>query len=253
MRPSDFYRRFSSWPLGPWYLQTTMTRLCVPSSVDEIPERFVVQIKMFASMRCLKFWHHAHQDSSRVFLWFLHQFFHGDHFGDVKARTQTSNFCDSRGQGQRCRGREICQGETVWIYETHISLDDYHWRSSFSRLKLTQLRAMLNNSSEWKNAESGCWLVVTVFSTPKVFAWMDLSESVKQWEALEQHPATPENVAKFQWWAPSKFLDLAIMQIVIVKAGKSSDAFNGIVPWMKSTLECWSCKHTICLDCADCC
>jgi hypothetical protein len=27
---------------------------------------------------------------------------------------------------------------------------------------------------------------------------MDLSESVKQWEALEQHPATPaENVAKF--------------------------------------------------------
>jgi hypothetical protein len=163
----------------------------------------------------------------------------------------------------------------VWIYETHISLDDYHWRSSFSRLKLTQLRAMLNNSSEWKNAESGCWLVVTVFSTPKVFAWMDLSEWVKQWEALEQHPATPENVAKFQWWAPSKFLDLAIMQIVIVniapcptishegclgltasdKAGKSSDAFNGIAPWMKSTLESWSCKrkHTICLDCADCC
>jgi hypothetical protein len=212
-----------------------------------------------------------------VFLWFLHQFFHGDHFGDVKARTQTSNFCDSRGQGQRCRGREICQGETVWIYETHISLDDYHWRSSFSRLKLTQLRAMLNNSSEWKNAESGCWLVVTVFSTPKVFAWMDLSESVKQWEALEQHPATPaENVAKFlQWWTPTKFLDLAIMQIVIVniapcptishqgclgltasdKAGKSSDAFNGIAPWMKSTLESWSCKrkHTICLDCADCC
>lgn len=140
-------------------------------------------------------------------------------------------------------------------FSSHISLDDYLWRSSFSRLKLTQLRAMLNNSSEWKNAESGCWLVVTVFSTPKVFAWMDLSESVKQWEALEQHPATPENVAKFQWWAPSKFLDLAIMQIVIVKAGKSSDAFNGIAPWMKSTLESWSCKrkHTICLDCADCC
>ena len=116
MRPSEFYRRFSSWPLGPWYLQTTMTRLCVPSSVDEIPERFVVQIKMFVSMRCLKFWHYAHQDSSRVFLWFLHQFFHVDHLGDVKVRTQTSNFCDSRGQGQRCRGREICQGEAAWIF-----------------------------------------------------------------------------------------------------------------------------------------
>ena len=132
-------------------------------------------------------------------------------------------------------------------FSSHISLDDYLW------LKLTQLRAMLNNSSEWKKRRVWLLLGCDCICNTKGICLKDLSESVKQWEALEQHPATPENVAKFQWWAPSKFLDLAIMQIVIVKAGKSSDAFNGIVPWMKSTLECWSCKHTICLDCADCC
>ena len=160
-------------------------------------------------------------------------------------------------------------------FSSHISLDDYLWRSSFSRLKLTQLRTMLNLRVKKRRV----WLLLgcDCICNTKGICLKDLSESVKQWEALEQHPATPaENVAKFlQWWTPTKFLDLAIMQIVIVniapcptisyqgclgltasdKAGKSSDAFNGIAPWMKSTLESWSCKrkHTICLDCADCC